>query len=300
MAPTFEYALPTVPTDPVSALAFNPSPESANQLLVASWDKNVRLFHLPDSAEASSSSTPAESVKLVHTFPHDAPVLDVCWINDKLAASGGLDRRVRLLNLETGQSQIIGKHGSAVNRIRFSQATGLLLSSSWDATLSVWDPLAAEPTVIKTLTHPEKILAIDVAPPYSGTTDNEAAKIVDDTPRLVVGMTGRLVHIYNISQWSAERRDDESVWKPEQKRESSLKFMLRDIRCMPSGTGRYAGRTRISCLTCSLFLLRLCHFLRRGARCRRVLRLVRILSGAKVRVQVSSTGGRWRRHGVPC
>lgn len=125
--PTAEYELPTPPQDPISALAFNPNPapERVGLLLVASWDK-VRLIlfltlpftpsssvdwqcrcaadtdlaslgleqkvRLYDTAQASST----DEVRLLHTFEHDAAVLDVCWISDTLAASGGLDRRVRL------------------------------------------------------------------------------------------------------------------------------------------------------------------------------------------------------------
>ena len=33
------------------------------------------------------------------------------------------------------------------------------------------------------------------------------------------------------------REDSKDLWKPEQRRESSLKFMLRDIKCMPNGQG---------------------------------------------------------------
>jgi len=35
-------------------------------------------------------------VHVVHTFEHEAAVLDACWITESLAASVGLDRRVRL------------------------------------------------------------------------------------------------------------------------------------------------------------------------------------------------------------
>lgn len=259
-----EYSLPVPPGDPVSALAFNPNPARGTQLLAASWDKTVRLYHLPspDSASPSSAAEAAAQVKLVHTFTHDAAVLDVCWISDTLAASGGLDRRVRLLNLETGQMNIIGKHAMAVSRLRYSAATRLLISASWDATLKVWNPHAAEAAALyKTLTLPEKILALDVSPPFppsdiASEQQGAGAQIQESTSRLVVGMTGRLVYIYDLGKWrgaleaqgngaeiaaegatQTEGDGDNEAWKPEQKRESSLKFMLRDVRCMPTGIG---------------------------------------------------------------
>lgn len=250
-APSVEYTLPSPPQDPVSCLAFNPNPANAHQLLVSSWDKFVRLYHLPRAEEASTSADPAGQVKLVHTFTHDAAVLDVCWISDTLAASGGLDRRVRLLNLETGQSSIIGKHNAAVSRLRYSAATNLLLSCSWDSTLKVWDPSPSSPSLVRTVSLPDKALAMDVSPPFptrqpapSGATETT---IIDPKPRAVVGMAGRMVHIFDLASWRAEvdrtkaegdgGASNDEAWKPEQKRESSLKFMLRDIRCMPGGNG---------------------------------------------------------------
>jgi cell cycle arrest protein BUB3 len=250
MAAFPEYSLTGSPNDPVSSLTFNTNPTKANELLVSSWDSTVRLYRLTQADQASSSSSSADQlasqVQLVHTFQHDAAVLDVCWITDKLAASGGLDRRVRLLNLETGQSNIIGKHGAAVSRVRYSSTTNLLLSSSWDSTLKVWDPTASPVTLIKTLSLPDKILAMDLSPPFPHTSlpNQSSVQVIDPTPRAVVGMTGRHIHIFNLALWRQEvdrvkagGQEDEASWKAEQKRESSLKFMVRDIRCMPSGDG---------------------------------------------------------------
>ena len=86
-----DFQLAEAPDDPVSALAFTYSHDAqkSGQLLVASWDKLVRLYDLSNATDAGAAS-------LVHSFLHEAAVLDVCWINDSFAASGGLDRRVRL------------------------------------------------------------------------------------------------------------------------------------------------------------------------------------------------------------
>lgn len=94
-----EYTIPSSPSHPVAALAFNPqpgSPSKGRQLLVASWDSTVRLLQLPDKDATSSGDVKANNVTEMQSFKHEAPVLDVCWINDNLAASGGIDRRVRL------------------------------------------------------------------------------------------------------------------------------------------------------------------------------------------------------------
>ncbi|KAK0528084.1 mitotic spindle checkpoint protein Bub3 [Tilletia horrida] len=229
-----ELELPSPPSQPISALAFSTDPpgsEGSERLLVASWDKSVTLY---DLAHAKTG----EDVKLLQSWAHEAPVLDVCWVGREVAASGGVDRRVRLLDTKTGTSEIIGKHDMPVSRIRYSAETKLLITGSWDRTLKVWDPASRK--LLRTISLGEKVLAMDITRPSVPTTLPQ----VDSTPRLVVGLTSRKVNIYNLNRW-AEAADRELAgistteedWVSEESRESSLKFMFKDARCMPDGSG---------------------------------------------------------------
>jgi len=83
------------------------------------------------------------------------------------------------------------------------------VTGSWDRTIRLWDPRAAEPQLGK-YNQPAKIFSMDV-------THN----------KLVVAMAGRHVFIYDI------RNMTETL----QRRESSLKFMTRCVRAMPNGEG---------------------------------------------------------------
>lgn len=93
------YRLDDPPQHPVSSIAFHPDPYSssslARQFLLASWDSTVRLYQLPSPSNAAGE-VKASQIKELVSFRHEAPVLDVCWINEDLAASGGIDRRVRM------------------------------------------------------------------------------------------------------------------------------------------------------------------------------------------------------------
>ena len=210
--------------EPVSSLAFYPDASSTRRsrhLLVGSWDKFVRVYDLSDCAAG------ADGARTLQSFEHPAAVLDVAWINESLAASACLDRRVRLLNTENGQSVILGKHEQGVSRLRYDPHTQLLFSGSWDATLKIWDPSrGADASLCHTLALPGKVFAMDVSPPTPSAPS-----------RLVVAMSERSVFIFNTQQLREAVDGQDASWEPEQRRESSLKFMLRDVRCMPDGEG---------------------------------------------------------------
>jgi len=83
------------------------------------------------------------------------------------------------------------------------------LTGSWDKTVKLWDPRASTPAQ-GTFAQHDTVYTMDV-------TDR----------RLVVGTAGRQVSVFDLRNLS----------EPEQKRESSLKFQTRCIRCLPSGEG---------------------------------------------------------------
>lgn len=151
------------------------------------------------------------------------------------------------LDLSTGQITIIGKHSSAISRLRYEPTSDLLLTASWDRTLKLWDPSLSSPRLLKTLQQSDKILAMDVSPPYPS-----SPLVKEQKRRVVLAMTSRQVVIYDLADLrrridAAEGATDGSdeangeQWEPEQKRESSLKYMIRDVRCNADGVGECWG-----------------------------------------------------------
>ncbi|SOV02953.1 related to mitotic checkpoint protein BUB3 [Ustilago sp. UG-2017a] len=259
-ATAVDLLLPDPPRGTVSAVVFSPTPAAPHiNILASSWDHRVHHYRINSSVSdsASTSASDQDLVTKVQTFAHEAPVLDVCFITDTLAASASVDRRVRLLDLQTGKTLILGKHEDSLLKLRWCPQTQLLVSGSADRKLSFWNVSLEDPTkagLFKTLDMPDKVIALDISPPFP-LANGDSTPIYsasapgkphprDPTPRLVVGMTGRHVFVYDllplhsaIDREQAGERVAERDWQPDQKRESSLKFMARDLRCMPSGDG---------------------------------------------------------------
>ncbi|CAN0218409.1 unnamed protein product, partial [Phaeothamnion confervicola] len=97
--------------------------------------------------------------------------------------------------------------------LRFHAATGLLFSGGWDARVNCWDPRAPVP-LRHTLAVPNKVFAMALS-----------------DSRVVIGTSGRQIVIYDVRNLS----------EPEQRRESSLKYQTRCIRCFPDGSGYAVG-----------------------------------------------------------
>lgn len=94
-----------------------------------------------------------------------------------------------------------------------SMNVGQVITGSWDKTLKCWDPRGAsgqERTLVGTYPQPERVYSLSLV-----------------GNRLVVATAGRHVNVYDLRNMS----------QPEQRRESSLKYQTRCVRCYPNGTG---------------------------------------------------------------
>jgi cell cycle arrest protein BUB3 len=97
--------------------------------------------------------------------------------------------------------------------LSFYKILGQVITGSWDKTLKCWDPRGAsgpEHTLVGTYTQPERVYSISLV-----------------GNKLVVATAGRHINVYDLRNMS----------QPEQRRESSLKYQTRCVRCYPNGTG---------------------------------------------------------------
>lgn len=204
------------PVDAISSVRF--SPDGAT-LLVSAWDSGVHIYRR--NAEDGSLS-------FSRTFTLHGPILDIAWhTNSETFYVVGLDHDVSELNATTEGpvEHILSSHAKGANKVAYSADHGLVLSTGWDEKLHVHDP--------QSRTWINVGLA---AKPF-------ALSITDD--RAVVAMAERKVHVFELQtlrdlvdqNGSAEKEQQALEITAWQQRESSLKFMARDVACMPDGTG---------------------------------------------------------------
>ncbi|KAK4134113.1 WD40 repeat-like protein [Trichocladium antarcticum] len=210
MAPATQFEVAQPPNDAISAVVF--APDAPRRLLVSSWDKNLYLYEVAEGGEEAS---------LVKTYEHRAPVLDVCFgANQDEAFTAGMDRQVKRIDLATGEQTVLSKHSEPVRCVVYSAQHSLLISASWDSTLHIHNT-SAPALPILTIPLPGKPHALAASP-----------------SKLVVAMTARLVHIYDLPTLStALATQPPTPPQPWQQRESSLKFLTRAVSCMPSDAG---------------------------------------------------------------
>lgn len=210
--------VPNPPSDAISSVRFSPDGTS---LLVSAWDSTIQVYHRSDEGYKHSASIKC-----------DAPILDVCWgVDSSVFFVVGIDHDVAKYNVHEGKESkvVMSSHNQAANKVAYSKEHDIVISTSWDETMHIHNPSDNAFVPVKLAAKPFAI---------SLTAD-----------RLVVAMAERHVHVYDLAALrdlvaqagSTEAMREPVVVEPWQQRESNLKFMTRDIACMPDGTGFSSG-----------------------------------------------------------
>ncbi|RCI02514.1 hypothetical protein CU098_012254, partial [Rhizopus stolonifer] len=133
-------------------------------------------------------------------------ILDCCFGEQDIVYYGGLDRKVKKVQVSTGEQTTLGEHQNAISCICWGSETKKLFTGSWDKTLCVWD----QSSCFHKIDLEHKVFSMDLR----------------DT-KLAVALSDRKTFIYDI-------RDMTAPW---QTRETSLRYQLKCVRLMPNGQG---------------------------------------------------------------
>ncbi|KAI7864854.1 mitotic checkpoint protein [Spinellus fusiger] len=173
-------------------------------------------FHPQNSHQLLASSWDStvrlydvEQNRQITRIDHDGPVLEACFGGGSVVYSGGVCKQVSRIDLETSTRTTLGRHDGSVRNVCWNEESGSVLTGSWDKTLRVWDP-RADTKEMQKIELPHKVFCMDIVQNI-----------------LVIAMANRQVYIYDTRNMAA----------PWQERETSLRYMLKSIRCMPNIEG---------------------------------------------------------------
>lgn len=141
-------------------------------------------------------------------YNHERAVLDVCFQDAIHSFSGGLDGALKMCDLNNNSESILGVHQDAIRCVEYSPTVNQVFSGSWDATIKSWDPRTK--ACLGTHIQGDSV--------YTMALNEE---------KLVVGTAGRRTLVWDLRNMSSAV----------QKRESSLKYQTRCIKCFPSRQG---------------------------------------------------------------
>jgi cell cycle arrest protein BUB3 len=170
-------------------------------ILVSSWDSSVSLFDVGTGALQNS-------YQRVHT----APVLDCGFIQERRAVTASADGTVKQVDLATGSDTLLSTHAQPVQCVEYCAERAVVVSAGWDKQVILADP--RQPPAPSDRPNAGNITA---------TLPDKAYTLALAGDRIVVGMAARHVYVYDVRNMA----------EPEQRRESSLKYQTRCIRCTP-------------------------------------------------------------------
>ncbi|KAI8848596.1 Poly(A)+ RNA export protein [Chytridium lagenaria] len=197
-----EASVSNPPTDGISDLSFSPT---ADLLAASSWDNNTRIWEVQQNGTTVGKAM----------ITHEAPALCCSWSKDgSKLVSGGADKMARMMDLQSGQTSIVGSHDLPIKCAKFvdtPQGT-ILVTGSWDKTIRYWD--LRTPNPVLSLTLSERVYTMDVV-----------------NNLMVVGTADKSVSIYNMQNPGQAYK---TIPSP-------LKHLTRCISCFPNGSGFAIG-----------------------------------------------------------
>uniref|UniRef100_U5EUS7 Mitotic checkpoint protein BUB3 n=1 Tax=Corethrella appendiculata TaxID=1370023 RepID=U5EUS7_9DIPT len=170
---------------------------------------NSSQFLLVSSWDCSVRLYDVQNNSMRQKYYHDTPVLDIAFQDSVRTVSGGLDNLVKIYDLNTHSENILGTHDDAVKCVEVATKVNGVLTGSWDRTVRLWDTREKE-CVGRYEQCNGKVYSMNC---------------IDE--KLVVATSDRKVLAWDLRNMGSYLF----------RRESSLKYQTRVIRCFPNKEG---------------------------------------------------------------
>ncbi|XP_052622366.1 mitotic checkpoint protein BUB3.3 [Lactuca sativa] len=109
--------------DAISRIRFAPA---SNNLLISSWDTNLRLYDVDRSRSIFEASG-------------EAALLDCCFQGESAAFSAASDCSITRYDLHSGMRENFGNHDDLATCVEYSNETGQVVTAGWDKKIKCWD-----------------------------------------------------------------------------------------------------------------------------------------------------------------
>ncbi|KAL1804288.1 hypothetical protein DCAR_0935949 [Daucus carota subsp. sativus] len=114
--------------DAISRIRFAPT---SDNLLISSWDSNLRLYD-------------TESCKLRAQARTEAPILDCCFQDESFALAASADCSIKRYDLHSEFEFTVGYHDDLATHVDFSSETCQVITAGLDRKIKLWDIRSAE------------------------------------------------------------------------------------------------------------------------------------------------------------
>ncbi|KAK1362044.1 Mitotic checkpoint protein BUB3.3 [Heracleum sosnowskyi] len=114
--------------DAISRIHFAPT---SNNLLISSWDSNLRLFD-------------TERCKLRAQTRTEAPILDCCFQDESFAFTASADCSIKRYEFNSGHVFTLGNHDDLATHVDFSSETCQVITAGLDRKIKFWDIRSTE------------------------------------------------------------------------------------------------------------------------------------------------------------
>ncbi|KAG8179339.1 hypothetical protein JTE90_007612, partial [Oedothorax gibbosus] len=142
------------------------------------------------------------------TYWHESPVLDCCFQDVVHCLSGDLYGKLKIFDVNSSTERVVGSHEKAIKCVEYCPDHRCVITGSWDKHVKLWD--TRSDLCVGKYQMPDKVFTMATCGDF-----------------LVVGTAGKRVLVYDLTNMSYVN----------QRRESSLKFQTRCIRCFPNKQG---------------------------------------------------------------
>ncbi|KAL8157322.1 hypothetical protein AgCh_002137 [Apium graveolens] len=114
--------------DAISRIQFAPI---SNNLLISSWDSNLRLYD-------------TEGCNLRAQARTEAPILDCCFQDESFALTASADCAIKRYDFNSGHEFTVGNHDDLATHVDFSSETCQVITAGLDQKLKFWDIRSTE------------------------------------------------------------------------------------------------------------------------------------------------------------